>query len=513
MRRIHCGFWGLKKRRFLIYMDFWVFPVTVKGTLMNLHPSTNGEAEPKPGNSGLIKRLASVRLTLFILIVLAILSAIGTLLPQDGPAAEAADRFGLPLFRIFSALGFFNIYQSVLFRFVLIVFAVNLVVCSLDRIKPTWRIVFPKTPPAIRPGRFKRASASTVLEVPLPPPAAENIAQAIPGFSAKGLRREPLPDDSGLLLFRERYRWTRLGPYVVHASIILLLAGALFGSVAGFKGYVNVPEGEAVDHVRVNRSPSMIPLGFAIRCDEFEVEFYETKEKRSNPMPKEYRSQLTLLVDGKPVHQKVIRVNDPLLFKGIRIYQSSYGKTPDSAVIGIRSTESKLVYQKQMKIGDTITVPENGGEFRLQGFRENLRFMGEMNVGNTFFGRLQPPEGQTQDVLLPTRFPKFDNMRKGDFQFYVKSFDYKEYTGLQINRDPGVPLVYTGFVILIIGIFITYFLAHDRILVEIVEKPAGSRIVVAGLTNKYPTRMENQIRRIADHLLDKAGGEETEKSG
>ena len=45
-------------------------------------------------------------------------------------------------------------------------------------------------------------------------------------------------------------------------------------------------------------------------------------------MPKEYLSDLVVPENGREVLKKTIQVNDPLKFKGISFYQSSYGFIP-----------------------------------------------------------------------------------------------------------------------------------------------------------------------------------------
>lgn len=41
-------------------------------------------------------------------------------------------------------------------------------------------------------------------------------------------------------------------------------------------------------------------------------------------MPKEYRSDLTILDQGREILRKSIKVNAPLTYKGVTFYQSSY---------------------------------------------------------------------------------------------------------------------------------------------------------------------------------------------
>jgi len=57
-----------------------------------------------------------------------------------------------------------------------------------------------------------------------------------------------------------------------------------------------------------------------VRCDRFEISFY-----KGGGRPKEFVSELTVIENGQEVMQKTIEVNDPLFYKGLTFYQSSYG--------------------------------------------------------------------------------------------------------------------------------------------------------------------------------------------
>ena len=159
------------------------------------------------------------------------------------------------------------------------------------------------------------------------------------------------------------------------ASIILLLAGALIGSVSGFEGYVNIPEGEAVNSIMVRNTRQMHNLGFEIRCDDFDVSFYKSGA------PKEYRSTLTILAQGKPVLTKNIIVNDPLRYKGINLFPSSYGPIPpEEATLNFESSKTGKVYKKKAKIGQQIDLPEGMGTFNINAYRTSANFRGH-NIG------------------------------------------------------------------------------------------------------------------------------------
>ena len=76
------------------------------------------------------------------------------------------------------------------------------------------------------------------------------------------------------------------------------------------------------------------------------------------------------------------------------------------------------------------------------------------------------------------------------------------YTGLQVSRDPGVWVVYTGFILMILGIYITFFMSHKQVCVEVIADGKESRIRVAGKANKNKTAMENKVGNLSGKLAE-----------
>ncbi len=450
------------------------------------------DTSPSP-LGGLWRFFASVKLTVAVLLTLAAISVIGTVIPQNESPAAYVDAYGEKLFTLFSFLDLFDMYRSWWFQLVLLLLTANVVVCSLDRLPAAWKVVSVKIP-SFNAGRFRGDSNKEEFES---------------GQSAEALRKNYEPfvcrkfgycrveeTDSGWVLFAEKGRWTRLGAYVVHLSIIFLLLGGLIGSIVGFEGFVNIPEGEAVDSIRLRNKPAIQPLDFAIRCDEFNVSFYDSGS------PKEYRSALTILENGEAVLQKDIIVNDPLRYKGINIFQSSYGSIPSDTVtlsIAAREEEFGFNIMKKAKIGESIDLPDGRGTFVLEGLSENAQFRGH-SIGQAFLGKLNLKDEEPVEIVLPLRFPNFDRMRKGEFVIAVEKYDEKFYTGLQVTHDPGVPLVYLGFIVMIVGCFITFFISHQRLCVEAVRTDNGCRLMVAGSSNKNKLGMGQKVKRISEKL-------------
>ncbi len=453
------------------------------------------------------KFFVSVRLTVVLLLTLAVTSVIGTLIPQNENPAAYFQQYGPGLYKIFSALNLFDMYHSWWFQLLLCLLTVNIVACSVDRLSGTWRVIFPRKSP-FSPGRFKKAPQET-FPVEAPPDRLREVylAPATRGFRSR--KAEPA-EGGGHRIFAEKGRWTRLGVYVVHFSVILLLLGGLAGSFLGFEGFVQIPEGGGERTIRLKKTGEPHTLDFEIRCLDFDVSFYETGA------PKEFRSTLALVRDGETLTERDIIVNDPLRYGGISIYQSSYGNLPPrSAEITFTSVESGMAYTKTARVGEPVEMPEGAGTFMIREFVRSYTFMGRMNLGDTFVARVAPVDGVPAEVILPLHHPDFDRMivkrgmREGAFIIAVSGLDHHYYTGLQVTRDPGVWIVYSGFIVMILGIFITFFMSHQRILVEIRPEGKGSRVTVAGIADKNRLGMESRVKRLADRLRELGEAQKT----
>ena len=92
------------------------------------------------------KSFASVKLTIGLLLTLAATSIIGTLIPQNESPGAYLQSFGETLYRIFSLLGLFDMYHSWWFRALILLLVVNIIICSIDRLQATWKIIFARNP-------------------------------------------------------------------------------------------------------------------------------------------------------------------------------------------------------------------------------------------------------------------------------------------------------------------------------------------------------------------------------
>jgi cytochrome c biogenesis protein len=447
---------------------------------------------------------SSVKLTIVLLLSLAATSIIGTLIPQNEDAAAYLKAFGAYLFRLFDILDLFDMYHSWWFQLLLILLTINIIVCSIDRMSVNRRILFVKKPSFKLP-RFRSIKHKEKFDNSRPPEQLKGIYQKL---VTRHFRKSHIEaTENGFAIYGEKGRWTRFGVYTVHFSVVLLLVGGLIGSIFGFDGFVNIPEGESVQRVQLRNSSETVTLGFEIRCEDFFVSFYDSGA------PKVFRSSVTILEQGQPMVKKDIVMNDPLQYKGIRIFQSSYGTLPTSdVVLSFTSSKTGKVYTQKAGIGQPVVIPEKLGTFVIKSLVRSFKFKGH-DVGDALIGILTPLAGDPLQIALPLRFPSFDKMRKGSVLVSVVENVPRYYTGLQVNRDPGVWVVYSGFILMIVGCYITFFMSHQQICVELVRSGKKTEIIVAGTANKNKTGMEARVTGFANKLAKIADTQSLSRRG
>jgi cytochrome c biogenesis protein len=504
---------------------------------------------------------ASVKFAIVIFSLIALTSVIGTVLEQRAEPARniliLSKIFGESLapttYKVFDTLGFIDMYHSWWFRTLLVLFSTNIIICSLDRLPRIWKLVREPIQP-LKAEHIEMAGIRRELSLKgKPEKVKEGVTAAI---KAIGFNYVEAKEDRGYQYYSQKGNYTRLGVYITHLSIILILLGAVVGISFGFKGFMNIPEGRTYPVAFIPSAPlnsseeqdrdrllgaleaswgnplkasellsmkedelrdklrryGIQPLGFSMRCDDFEVEFYENSQ-----MPKKYTSWLTVIEDGKEVMRKAIEVNDPLTYKGITFYQANYGMIPNAPgwfILKITSA-SGVSEVKRFNFGEKFTIPGTNIEGTVKDFSPSLSFdrqgraftFSEMMNNPAVFIDFREAGKEKFSGWILKRYPETWRTPEGHTVQFIDLWGV-QYTGLQVRKDPGVWIVYLGSATMTLGLFIAFFLSHRKLWVRIVEDKGNTKVSISAAANKNRVAFERKIDKMAALLRKRQGGGE-----
>jgi cytochrome c biogenesis protein len=433
---------------------------------------------------------ASVKFAVIIFAIISLTSIVGTLLEQQ---AEPEKNMKV-LERLFGESMAPN-------------FASSLIICSIERLPRILKMV--KEP--IRPlpvEHLEKMSIKKALNLKGRGSAIKD--QALYTLKKLGFKPSEFTGEKGIQLYAEKGNFTRLGVYLTHLSILIILGGAIIGSFWGFNAFLPLQEGETSSVAYIDRKP--VQLGFEIRCDNFEIDFYDNRDT-----PKDYKSWLTVIKNGKEVMKKTIEVNDPLKYGGITFYQSSYGTVPEGIdngifVLRLFSSDGKTD-EVNPKIGDRFTIPGTDVEGHIKDFSpafsidssgKAVTFSEKMINPAVYIEFSESGEKKYSGWILK-RYPQTWGLPDGNRVEFLGYWGV-EYTGMQVRKDPGVFIVYLGCLIMSIGLYITFFMSHKRIWINIADDKNKLKILIGASANKNRAAFERKIEKLVSILTARQRG-------
>ena len=436
---------------------------------------------------------ASVKFALIILFVLAATSIIGTLIQQDQENSYYIDTFGEGMAELLNRLQFTSMYSSWWYLLLLLLFALNLIICSLDRLPTTWRMI---SIPPVRPDdrQLKAVAPDRIITSTMDANFCRQQAQNILSRQRWHHPHEKQTPD-GYLLTAQRGKWSRLSVYGVHLSILVILMGAVIGGVAGFKAYVFLPEGRSTEYIFLQGNRQPVPLGFSLSCDEASVARYADGSVR------EYRAELRIedpLISKS--HQQSVIVNHPLSYRGISFYLAEFYPLDEYyVVISNLSTGAEQAFRAPPY--EVFTWEETPVRMKLAEFTRGPR--GGVQLARISFAAA----AATAPEDFWVRNNQSITFRQGDAEFRV-SVSQLTSVLLLANKDPGVLIVYSGFIIMLISLPLCFFLSHQRIWISIGAQKFGCQIRIGGSSHKNQSRLENQLTALTHELIAATQGKQ-----
>jgi cytochrome c biogenesis protein len=431
---------------------------------------------------------------MFLLITLAIISIIGTVIPQGAPSPEYLQTITQNKLKLYQALGFFDMYHSWWFILLLYLLAVNLISCSIKRLPHIWKTI--TQPITIMDSGLEKTLAN-LTTIKLRGDAGTITDRVTAVLKAEFADPVVTETDGAFHLFAQKTPWSRLAVYAVHLSVLVIFIGAIIGSLFGYKGFVNIPEGQSVGKF-MSRSEKEIDLGFAVRCEKFSVSYYDTGA------PKEFKSILTVLENGQPVpgyNRVPVIVNDPLTYKGITFYQSSYGKLGEHEFT-FSDPDGRNPQPLRIKSGGSAKLPDGSGICLQHTTPDISRFMPRLS-GPAAQVEVHLANGENKSFIVFANNPALNRMNlpyTGGKLLQYRGGEEFMYTGLQVAKDPGVWVVWAGCLLMVAGIYVAFFMSHRRIWVRV----ENGTVTIGGNASKnqggFQLFMEQLVTKLKKQL-------------
>jgi cytochrome c biogenesis protein ResB len=532
--------------------------------------------------------LSSIKLSIFVLVSLAVTSIFGTVIEQGESQAHYGEHYGAGLGKLINLFNLGDMYHSWWFLLILSLLLINITFCSLKRLPGAIKLMNDREPlfDKHQTAVHERFEIKTDL-------SATEAEEKVAGILSKKVSATVRGEDGGAVyLMASRGGWSRMGVYVTHCSLFLFAVGSIVGILFGFKGFVGIVEGTQQDVVRMRgaapvevsssaqvsdvdalgasvlkmsddlfaalsgkqylagnisltvkdgngkvytrssnfnepvsskdtfsgRVPFLVNkiewdgsspikeitlssndffyrLPFSVRCDEFNLENYP------DGRTKDYVSFLTVIRNGTPGEKLRIEVNSPLIVDGIYFYQSSFGQVGvNSANITIADQNRNfLATNRTVKLNERVTLPD-GGELILRDAQvDNQR-------GGASAAVFQAGRGGASDQNVVYEASAFGGQRQwwpvGPYYVRMEKADWVFYTGLQVAKDPGVPIVWIGCFLITIGLVASFFFSHKRVWAKISKVDGKTQILFAGNASRNRVSFENWFEALSEETQE-----------
>ena len=442
------------------------------------------------------RTVASIQTGVVLLILVVILSAAGTVVLQR-PVTEPDEMqsaYSPQALRILDAVGLTDVFHAWWFLGLMLLVSLTIVAASIDRFPNSWRYF--SRPYKYPDETFRRA---------MHPQKALAIADEESGLVAAqralhelGFKPERVVREDHFGIFAERHRVSELAVYIVHASLLLIFFGTIVDGLWGWRGTLNLNEGQTSNLVEL-RDGSTRKLPFAIRCDSAGQENYK------DGTPKKWWSKLAVVEAGHDVKTKEIVVNDPLLYSGVRFYQSSYGPNGKVDKFSLVATPSNGTGEKQqigLALNDTVSLdPDTTVRFAEffpdYAVRDGQVYRKSNDLENPAAHLVVTSKraGKDYDVWFPALDEVADNS-KSPWQFQATDLKMGHFTGLQVSHEPGQWGVWSGVVLLGVGLAFVFYVVHMRFWVVPVRdtKTGKCWLWIGGTANRNRDAFEQRFK-------------------
>lgn len=428
--------------------------------------------------------LADLRLAIILLLAIALFSISGTVVEQGQSVEfyqsnypEHPALFGFLTWKVLLIAGLDHVYRTWWFLSILILFGSSLTACTFTRQFPALKLAR-RWKFYEEPKQFEKLALSAELETV----GLTSLEQLLQQKNYRIFRE-------GEKVYARKGIIGKVGPIIVHASMLIILAGSMWGSLTGFLGQEMVASGETFKVQNImDAGPwagPQIPKDWSMRVNRFWIDY-----SPEGGIDQFYSDLSVLDKTGQEVDRKTIHVNEPLTYRGVTFYQADWAL----AAVRVRLNKSPVLQLPMAQL-------DTQGKGRIWGAW--IPTKPDLSAGVSLLAK----DLQGTMLVYGTDGKLLTTVRAGtavEVNGVMLSIDeVVGSTGLQIKADPGIPLVYTGFGLLMLSVLMSY-LSHSQIWA--LEK--DGKLYVGGRTNRAQVTFEREVIEILDKLAESKTAED-----
>lgn len=415
---------------------------------------------------------ASVKLTVATLSLIALTVLVGAWCPQEAQVGrdKVFETFGPQVAPELIKYGIADIFHTPFFLFLIALLTVNMVACSVQRVFPKVRSLSQPMPFLAGPAIEKMAVHFSNNFHATPDVVTDTVERYLKrrGFS---IARQ------GNMLAAHWGKIGRMAPTVTHIGLLSLLAGVTITSWTGFSGFEAVPKGGTMSFDKSEHSKLWVG-----KLPDWHLKVEATRrENYDNGDAKQWYSTLSVIDDhGKLLKRQQISVNNPLSYKGVDIYQSSWGL--GSIAITFNKDRVELPLREMGPVIHAAFLPLDQQTilmFSVHGEDEPVRVFGKIPDW---------PQPRILTLLTKNTPAMLGNVK-------VTYDDLIPVTGLQYKCDPGLPITFMAFGFIITGVCLAA-IPHRQVWVSVTAAEDGASIVSGGVSRKAQNAFAKNMHQL-----------------
>ncbi len=438
---------------------------------------------------------SSVKLAIFLLIIIILASILGTLVPQNRSPEAYHAKYG-DFSGLLMRLEITRIYQSWWYVSFLFLFALNTLVCTYTRLLPKFKRVFrPKI--SVSDKRIRNYKVHEKFKKSLG--TAEAGAELKRILMARHYRVKNEGGADALSILARKKTLGMFGPEIVHAGVLIILFGGILTGLGGFRQNLNITEGRTVKIPRAD---------FQIRLDKFETEYYP------EGAVKDWKSTLTVIDLGSESVTKTIEVNHPLSYQGFVFYQSSYGwdwNNPSLDVLVKKPGDENPEEKIRISVGETYTMQDGVTEVTARRFVPDFVITEGSRVATRSLQPNNPAvylESTRNDETVFSgwifaKFPDFSQMHtenEKNIAFALENFHAPQYSGIQVAKDPGTNFIWVGCTVLMLGLFAAFYWPSRTLRFRLSSSGSHTDVLAGGESKISGEELQKEIHAIISEL-------------